>query len=240
MYKNIKIVILAGGFGTRLSEETNLVPKPLVKIGNLPILMHIMKIYSHFGFFKFIICAGYKSHLIKNYFSSFENKNNWEISVIQTGLKTNTAGRLKKIKKLIGNDEIFLMTYGDGVSNINIVKLLEFHIKKSLLVTMTAVKPMARFGIASIKNSKVIKFLEKPEGDSNWVNGGFFVINTKVLDYIKSFKSIWEKDIMPTLAKKRQISAFKHKDFWYSMDTLRDKNYLNNLWKKKRAPWKIW
>jgi glucose-1-phosphate cytidylyltransferase len=233
---NTKVLILAGGLGTRFAEETNKLPKPMIKIGGLPILLHIINIYKKYNLKNFIILGGYKVKYIKNYFKKKKIKN-LNIEVLDTGIYSNTAGRLYKLKKILRNETFFLMTYGDGVANINIKKLINFHIKHKPQITMTAVKPLARFGIAKIKKLVVEDFYEKPKGDNNWVNGGFFVVDPIVLKLIKNSKSIWEKDIMPKIVKRKKLFAFKHTDFWYSMDTLRDKRFLTNLIKKSKAKW---
>ena len=232
---NTKVLILAGGLGTRFAEETNRLPKPMIKIGKLPILLHIINIYKKYNLKNFFILGGYKVNYIKNYFKKRIKDVN--IEILDTGINSNTAGRLYKLKKILENEKFFLMTYGDGVANINIKKLVHFHIKHKPEITMTAVKPLARFGIAKIKKSMVKDFYEKPKGDNNWVNGGFFVVDPIVLKLIKNSKSIWEKDIMPKVVKRKKLFAFKHNDFWYSMDTLRDKRFLTNLIKKRKAKW---
>ena len=233
---NTKVLILAGGLGTRFAEETNRLPKPMIKIGKLPILLHIINIYKKYNLKNFFILGGYKVNYIKNYFKKKRIKD-VNIEILDTGINSNTAGRLYKLKKILENEKFFLMTYGDGVANINIKKLVHFHIKHKPEITMTAVKPLARFGSAKIKKSMVKYFYEKPKGDNNWVNGGFFVVDPIVLKLIKNSKSIWEKDIMPKVVKRKKLFAFKHNDFWYSMDTLRDKRFLTNLIKKRKAKW---
>lgn len=234
---NTKVLILAGGLGTRFSEETNRVPKPMIKIGRSPILLHIINIYKKYNLKNFIILGGYKINYIKNYFKK-KRIQDLNIEILNTGINSNTAGRLYKLKKKLKNEKFFLMTYGDGLANINIRKLVNFHIKYKPEITMTAVKPQARFGIAKIKKSIIVEdFYEKPKGDNNWVNGGFFVVDPIVLKLIKNSKSIWEKDIMPKVVKRKKLIAFKHNDFWYSMDTLRDKIFLTNLIKERKAKW---
>ena len=255
----MKAVILAGGLGTRLSEETYLKPKPMVEIGGKPILWHIMKIYSFYGINDFIICCGYKGYLIKEYFANYfihtcditidmsdnsidvhqKKTEPWKVTIVDTGEKSDTAGRLKRVVKYI-DDEVFCFTYGDGLSDVNIKKLIEDHISMDLDATLTAVKPPGRFGSLSIDKKKVIKFQEKPDGDNAWINGGFFVINKKVLDLILSDSSSWEIDILPILAEKSQLNSFMHEGFWQPMDTLRDKQSLEELWKRNKAPWKHW
>ena len=256
-----KVVILAGGLGTRLSEETNRIPKPMVEIGSQPIIWHIMKIYESYGINDFIICSGYKSAEIKKYFLNYKllncdidfdvssgtfkiikgNIENWNIKVIDTGQETMTGGRLKRIKEYIKNDDYFLMTYGDGLANVNISDLIKFHKSHGKLATVTAVQPEGRFGMLDINNEEeVINFHEKPAGDGGYINGGFFVLSPKTIDYISDDHSIWEQDPMRKLAKDGELKAFKHHGFWKPMDTLRDKNLLIDLWDDNIAPWKTW
>ena len=235
----MELVILAGGLGTRISEETDYVPKPMVKIGKKPILWHIIKYYSVFGFSKFIICGGYKIEIIQNYFKNFKNKNNsFNIKIINTGKKSNTGERLRRVKKYVGKS--FCLTYGDGLSNVNIAKLIQFHNKNKSIATLTAVKPTTHFGRLLFKGNKVNKFLEKDQKKENWINGGFFVCEKKIFNYLNKKNLIFESDILSYLANNKKLAAYKHKDFWYCMDTLRDKRYLTNLWLSKKAPWKIW
>ena len=235
----MKLVIFAGGLGTRISEETDYVPKPMVKIGRHPILWHIIKYYSAFGFSNFIICGGYKVGIIKDYFKKFKKKNNtYNIKVINTGKKSNTGERLRKIKKYITGT--FCLTYGDGLSNINIDKLIKFHKKNKSIATLTAIKPIPHFGKIIFKGNKVDKFLEKNQKKENWISGGFFVCEKEIFDYLNKKNSIFEIDVLSFLANKKKLAAYKHKNFWYCMDTLRDKRYLNSLWFSKKAPWKIW
>tara|TARA_B100000242_G_C43027286_1_gene478370 strand:+ start:664 stop:1437 length:774 start_codon:yes stop_codon:yes gene_type:complete len=256
----MQLVILAGGKGSRISEETVSKPKPLIEIGGLPIIWHIMKYYSCFGVREFIICCGYKGYLLKEFFANYllhssdviintsnrkikvlkKTTENWKISLIDTGEDTNTAGRILKIKKYV--NENFLLTYGDGLSNVNIRNLIRFHKKGKKIVSLTGIQPTGRFGALKIsqKSELVENFVEKPDGDGGWVNGGFFVFNKKIFNYIKNNKSILETDVLPKLAQNKQVSVFKHKSFWYAMDTLRDKNYLLHLWNSNKAPWKIW
>jgi len=239
----MKLVIFAGGFGSRLSEETRLKPKPLVKIGDKPIIWHIMKIYSHHSVKEFIICGGYKHQSFVKYFNSIKNqtdKMGWNIKVVNTGLKTMTGGRLKRIGHLIKENEDFCLTYGDGLSNVNIKKLISFHKKNKKLATILAVNPPARFGSLLIKNRKVQKFDEKPLQSENWINGGFFILNKQAIKFIKNDQSIWEREPLQNIAKKKQLFAYKHKGYWAAMDTLREKNILYDLWKRGKAPWKIW
>jgi glucose-1-phosphate cytidylyltransferase len=256
----MKVVILAGGFGTRLSEETDIKPKPMIEIGERPILWHIIKVYSYYGFNDFIICLGYKGYIIKEYFSNYflhqsdvtidVEKNSmeihqsktepWKVTLVDTGLNTMTGGRIKRVQKYI-NDGTFMLTYGDGVGNINIRELLEFHKKHNKFVTITAVQPSGRFGALNLdKQDKVLAFQEKPKGDNAWINGGFFVLDPQIFDYIEGDETWWEREPMERLAKEGQMSAFLHRGFWHSMDTLRDKNHLEQLWQSGRAPWKIW
>ena len=255
----MKVVILAGGLGTRISEETHLKPKPMIEIGGKPILWHIMKSYSAFGINDFVICCGYKGYMIKEYFANyflhtsdvtFDMKNNkmevhrksaepWKVTLVDTGLETMTGGRLKKVQDFIDN-ETFCFTYGDGVSNVDISKLIEFHNKSNTLATVTAVQPPGRFGTLDITGNKITNFEEKPAGDGNWINGGFFVLEPKIFDYIDEYSTIWERQPLENLAKDKQLSAFRHSDFWQPLDTLRDKNYLESLWISNKAPWKIW
>ena len=256
----MKAIILAGGLGTRLSEETASLPKPMVKIGSMPILWHIMKIYSSYGINDFIICAGYKGYVIKEYFSNYslhtsditfdikENKIDihhsrsepWKITIVDTGEHSMTGGRLARVKDFIKNDKEFCFTYGDGLSNINIKELIMFHRSHQKLATVSATFPPGRFGALEIENEKVNKFIEKPMGDGQMINGGFFVLSPKVIDLIEDDLTVWEKTPLETLAKNGQLMAYKHKDFWQPMDTLRDKNYLEDLWNSGKAPWKTW
>ena len=239
----MKAVILAGGRGTRLNEETKNIPKPMVKIGGKPILWHIMKIYSSYGINEFIICCGYKKEIIENYFKRYnspKNKENWKVTLIDTGKESMTGGRLKRVKRLISNEKFFFFTYGDGISDINIKKLINFHLKNKKLATVTAVRPPGRYGVLNIKNLMVKKFSEKAKGGDGYINGGFFILSPKVLNLINSDKTTWEQEPMLKLAKKKQLMAYKHDGFWQSMDTYRDKLQLEELWKNKNAKWKIW
>lgn len=257
----MKAVILAGGFGTRLSEETSVRPKPMVEIGAKPILWHIMKIYSSHGINDFIICCGYKGGFIKEYFSdyflrqsdvSFDLQKNemkvlqnnvepWKVTLVDTGLSTMTGGRIKRVKEYIGN-ETFCMTYGDGVSNINISELIDFHRSQNVYATLTAVQSPGRFGTFKLgyNQSKIDTFKEKPREDGAWINGGFFVLEPEVIDFIDGDQTVWEKEPLEGLAKKNQLSAYKHTGFWQPMDTLRDKNVIEDLWNSETPPWKIW
>ncbi len=256
----MKVVILAGGRGTRISEETEVIPKPMVEIGGKPILWHIMKIYSHYGFNEFIICLGYKGYLIKEYFSHYflhmsdvtiDMSNNkvdihssssepWKVTLIDTGIETKTGGRLKRIERYV-EKQPFFMTYGDGVGNIDIARLLKFHRKNKVAVTVTAAQPTGRFGSLNVdKNDKVISFQEKPKGDKSWVNAGFFVLEPIIFKYIEGDDIFWEREPMEKLAESNQIMAYKHNDFWRPMDTLRDKIELEQLWQSAQAPWRVW
>ena len=227
----MKVVILAGGFGTRLSEHTKSIPKPMVKIGDKPILVHIMKLYAKYGFKEFIIALGYKGNLIKKYFK--KKKFNWNIKLVDTGLNTMTGGRLKRLKKIIGNQR-FLMTYGDGISNINLKKLLRFHIKNNKLVTLAAVRPPARFGAIKLNGNLVNYFKEKSKLDEGWINGGFFVMEPEFLKFIKGDKTFLEREPLEKLSKKNELIAYKHKNFWQCMDTLRDKKILEEALLKNK------
>ncbi|MCJ7508094.1 MAG: glucose-1-phosphate cytidylyltransferase [candidate division Zixibacteria bacterium] len=255
----MKVVILAGGFGTRLSEETDIKPKPMVEIGGKPILWHIMQIYSHYGFNDFIICLGYKGYLIKEYFANyflhmsdvtFDMVNNkmkvhqhnvepWRVTLVDTGERTMTGGRLKRVRSYL-DDEDFSFTYGDGVGDVDITQLIAFHKAQKTLATVAAVQPPGRFGALNTEGHKVISFKEKPGGDGGWINGGFFMLSPKVIDYIDGDDTLWEREPLERLANEGQLSAFIHKGFWHPMDTLRDKNYLEALWQSGKAPWKIW
>ena len=256
----MKVVILAGGFGTRLSEETEVKPKPMVEIGGKPILWHIMKTYSSYGFTDFIILLGYKGYTIKEFFANYflhqsdvtiDLSNNsmdvhqnqsepWKVTLLDTGIDTMTGGRIKQAKKYIGNED-FLLTYGDGLSNVDILALVDFHKEHKKAITMTAVQPDGRYGAIDIKEDNLISsFDEKPKGDGSWINGGFFVCQPSVLDYIDGNETIFEKEPLSKLASDGQLMAFKHDGFWQSMDTLRDKKVLCRLWDDKNAPWKNW
>ena len=229
----MKVVILAGGFGTRLAEETHQLPKPMIKIGEDPIISHIVKHFRKFNFDKVVICAGYKKDSIEKYFLNEQN-----IQVVDTGLNTQTAARIKKIKEFINDDENFFMTYGDGLSNVNINELLSFHKKNNKIATLTAVRPIPRFGHITLKDDKVIKFKEKDFLSEGWINGGFFVLNKKVFNYINDKEDcIFEREPLENLSKDGELMAFKHEGFWHPIDTLRDKNFLNDLFKKGNAPW---
>ncbi len=255
----MKVVILAGGMGTRVSEESTVRPKPMIEIGGKPILWHILKIYSHYGLNDFIICLGYKGYMIKEYFANYSlhmsdvtfdmanhkmevHQNSaepWKVTLVDTGENTMTGGRIKKIKKYLG-DEDFCLTYGDGVADVNIKDLIEFHKKQKTLATVTSVQHPGRFGSIRFSEGKVVGFEEKPQGDGAWINGGFFILSPKVIDYIRDDSTIWEREPMEHLAKGQQMSAYLHKDFWHPMDTLRDKIKLEELWNSGKAPWKVW
>lgn len=234
----MKVVILAGGYGTRLAEETKIKPKPLVKIGRKPIIWHIIKIYSHYGIKDFIICLGYKGFLIKKELDKLNSKKKWKINYVNTGVKTMTGGRIKRIKKFISKDKYFCLSYGDGLSDVNINKLIKFHIKKKKIATLTAVRYKNLKGLLEIdKNSKIKLIKEKP---LEHINGGFFVLSNDIFKYLKSDKTIFEKDTLPKLTKINQLMAFKHNGFWGCMDTFREKKELNILWKSKKRLWKVW
>ena len=260
----MKVVLLAGGFGTRISEESGVRPKPMVEIGNRPILWHVMKIYSHYGLNDFIICCGYKGYIIKEYFSNyflhnsdvtFDMKNNqmkvhsmysepWKVTLVDTGELTMTGGRIKRVKEYIGN-ETFCLTYGDGVSDVNINDLIMHHNNQGLIATLTSVRQHGRFGVFNLKSgdSKIRYFEEKPKGEGDetaLINGGFFVLEPNVFDYIEGDTTVFEREPLEALAKDGQLCAFRHTNFWQPMDTLRDKNLLEGLWDENKAPWKIW
>jgi glucose-1-phosphate cytidylyltransferase len=227
----MKIIILAGGLGSRISEYTKTIPKPMIKIGNKPMVLHIMEHFAKFGYKEFYIAVGYKGDVIKKFFKNKFKK--WNINIIETGKNTMTGGRLKKLKKYLKN-ETFLMTYGDGVSNVNIKKLIKFHKKKKKLVTITAVRPPARFGVLKIKNDKVIYFKEKSKLDEGWINGGFFVMESTFLNYIDNDKTFLEREPLEKVLKKKQLNAYKHHGFWQCMDTKRDKDNLEKIFKNKK------
>ena len=233
----MKVVILAGGYGTRISEESHLKPKPMIEIGGKPILWHIMKIYSVHKINDFVICLGYKGDQIKEYFDRFDFTP-WNIQLVDTGEDTMTGGRLKRIQDLI--DDTFCATYGDGVSDVDINRLISFHKEKKSLATLTAIHPPERFGVLNLSGDYVTEFHEKHRGESSWINGGFFVFEPKIFDYLQDDSTVLEKTPLETLAKEQQLTSFKHNGFWYPMDTLRDKNHLEKLWASEKAPWKIW
>lgn len=257
----MKAVILAGGLGTRISEETAVRPKPMVEIGTMPIIWHIMKTYSHYGINDFVLLCGYKGHIIKDFFvnyamrsSSIEIdmrrdsvrlldplKEDWKITIVDTGETTMTGGRIRRARQYI-DDETFLLTYGDGVSDININALIELHRADKSLVTLTAVQPPGRFGTLTLGNeqTRVSQFLEKPQGDNAWINGGYFVVEPAAIDYIEGDDTSWEKEPLSRIARDEKLSAYKHDGFWQPMDTLRDKQYLESVWSDGKAPWKVW
>ncbi len=256
----MKVVILAGGRGTRITEETEMIPKPMVEIGGKPVIWHIMKIFSHYGFNDFIICLGYRGYMIKEYFSHYflhmtdvtidlkQNKTivhssasePWRVTLMDTGLDTMTGGRLKKVKKYL-NNETFMMTYGDGVADINLKMLLKFHKAHRGLATVTAIQPSGRFGLLDLDHTRKVRmFLEKPKGDNAWINGGFFVLEPEVLRYIDGDTTSWEKEPLEQLAKENKLYAYHHMGFWKAMDTLRDKIELDKLWSNGEAQWKVW
>jgi glucose-1-phosphate cytidylyltransferase len=256
----MKVVILAGGLGSRLSEETALRPKPMVEIGGKPILWHIMNIYAAYGFYEFVIALGYKAEVIKEYFLNFYALNNdisidlssgktiihdgnqpkWKIHLVDTGLQTETGGRLKRLGEWLDKNETFMFTYGDGVANIDVGALLQFHRTHGKLATVTAVRPPARFGRMAIENERVVDFYEKPEEGEGWINGGFFVLSAKVLEYIEGDKTAWEREPIEKLARDGQMASYLHRGFWSCMDTLREKNMLEELWNSGGAPWRVW
>jgi glucose-1-phosphate cytidylyltransferase len=256
----VKAVILAGGLGTRISEETVLKPKPMIEIGGKPILWHIMKMYSYYGIDEFVICCGYKGYVIKEYFANYflhmsdvtiDMKNNstlihnkraepWKVTLVDTGEATMTGGRVKRIAEHIKDDEAFCLTYGDGVANVNIAETIKFHKEHGKLATLTATLPPGRFGALEISNSQITSFKEKPKGDGAMINGGFFVLSPKVLDLIEDDTTVWEQAPLASLAESGELMAFEHQDFWQPMDTLRDKISLEELWDSGKAPWKLW
>lgn len=256
----MKAVILAGGLGTRLSEETELKPKPMVEIGGMPILWHIMKIYSHYGINDFVICLGYKGYVIKEYFNNYflhmsdvtfcmsenkmkvhrKNAEPWNVTLVDTGEDSMTGGRLKRVKEYIKDEDCFCFTYGDGVADINIKALIDLHKKENRLSTVTAVQPAGRFGALDFDGNKVNSFKEKPKGDGAWINGGFFVLSPKVLDVIEGDAMVWEQEPMQKLANIGEMSCYFHEGFWQPMDTLREKHMLQKMWDCGKAPWRIW
>ncbi|CAM8367362.1 GCD1 Nucleoside-diphosphate-sugar pyrophosphorylase involved in lipopolysaccharide biosynthesis/translation initiation factor 2B, gamma/epsilon subunits (eIF-2Bgamma/eIF-2Bepsilon) [Candidatus Methylopumilus planktonicus] len=256
----MKAVILAGGLGTRISEETHLKPKPMIEIGGRPILWHIMKMYSHHGVNDFVICCGFKGYVIKEYFANYflhmsdvtfdmtnnkmkvhqQNAEPWTVTLVDTGEDTQTGGRLKRVASYLKNEKTFCFTYGDGLANVDIAKLIQFHEKHGKLATVTAVQPPGRYGALNRDNDLVTGFVEKPKGDGGWINGGFFVLSPKCIDYIDSDDTAWEERPLKDIALKGELMAYEHKDFWQPMDTLREKNLLEELWDSGRAPWKTW
>ncbi len=256
----MKAVLLAGGLGTRISEETSVKPKPMVEIGGMPVLWHIMKIYTHHGITDFIICLGYKGYVIKEFFNNYflhtsdvtiDISNNdvkvhrrkgepWKITLLETGVSTMTGGRLKQVLPYVKDDEAFCMTYGDGVGDIDIRSQIDFHASHGKLSTVTAVQPPGRFGVLDMSGTSVNGFREKPADEAGWINGGFFVLSPKVLDYIDGDETTWEEEPMRKLAEEQQMQAWHHRGFWQPMDTLRDKTNLDKMWDAKKAPWKSW
>jgi glucose-1-phosphate cytidylyltransferase len=256
----MKVVILAGGLGSRISEESQVKPKPMIEIGARPILWHIMKIYSHYGIHDFVICCGYKGYVIKEYFANyflhmsdvtFDMKNNqmevhcrhaepWRVTLVDTGHNVMTGGRLKRVREYLQEEEYFGFTYGDGLSNINIQSQIEFHKTHGKLATVTAVQPPGRYGTLMLEKEKVTGFMEKPKGDGGWINGGFFILSPKVIDLIEDDSTAWESEPMESLACNDNLAAYYHQGFWQPMDTLRDKNQLESMWNSGKAPWRIW
>ncbi|QDD01776.1 glucose-1-phosphate cytidylyltransferase [Candidatus Methylopumilus planktonicus] len=256
----MKAVILAGGLGTRISEETHLKPKPMLEIGGKPILWHLMKIYSSHGINDFIICCGFKGYVIKEYFANYflhmsdvtfdmsnnkmkvhqQNAEPWTVTLVDTGEDTQTGGRLKRVGSYLKDEKAFCFTYGDGLSNVDITKLIKFHESHGKLATVTAVQPPGRYGALNRDNDLVTGFVEKPKGDGGWINGGFFVLSPKCIDYIDSDDTAWEQKPLKVIAINGELMAFEHKDFWQPMDTLREKNLLEELWESGKAPWKTW
>lgn len=256
----MKAVILAGGLGTRISEETSVRPKPMIEIGGKPVLWHIMKIYSAHGINEFVVCCGYKGYVIKEYFANyflhmsdvtFDMQNNqmqvhqrnaepWKVTLVDTGEDTLTGGRLKRVANYVKDEEAFCLTYGDGVSDVNITELIAFHKAQKVKSTLTAVLPPGRFGALQMQGNKVKSFREKPQGDGAMINGGFFVLSPRVIEYIAGDETIWEREPMERLAEEGELAAFHHQGFWQPMDTLRDKIHLEELWQSGKAPWKVW
>lgn len=255
----MKAVILAGGLGTRIAEETTVRPKPMVDIGGRPVLWHIMKTYSSHGIQEFVICLGYKGYIIKEYFANYflhmsdvtfdiaanrlevheQHAEPWRVTLVDTGDETMTGGRLKRVRQYLGN-EVFCFTYGDGLSNVDVGALISFHREQGTLATVTAVQPPGRFGTLDFNKNRITGFSEKPDGDGGWINGGFFVLSPRVLDYIDGDATSWEREPMERLTREGQLSAYRHTGFWHPMDTLRDKLLLDELWNEGAAPWKIW
>jgi glucose-1-phosphate cytidylyltransferase len=256
----MKAVILAGGFGTRISEETRIKPKPLVEVGGRPIIWHILKLYSQYGVNEFIICCGYKGYMLKEYFANYflhmsdvtfdmskqsmvvhqNHAEPWCVTLVDTGENTMTGGRLKRVAEYVKDEEMFFFTYGDGIADIDISAEAKFHKQHGKLATVAAVQPPGRFGTLNLEGSKVHGFIEKPHGDGGWINGGFFVLSPKVVDYIDGDKTIWESEPVSCLSSDGELMAYKHQGFWQPMDTLRDKNHLEELWQSGKAPWKVW
>tara|TARA_X000000950_G_scaffold223652_1_gene269485 strand:- start:3107 stop:3877 length:771 start_codon:yes stop_codon:yes gene_type:complete len=256
----MKVVILAGGLGTRFSEETHDKPKPMIEIGGMPMLWHIMKLYSHYGLNDFIICCGYKGYVIKEYFSNYSLHNSdvtfdlinkkidihsdksepWKISLIDTGVDSMTGGRIRRLKSYLKNEEAFCLTYGDGLSNVNIKSLVDFHKKHGKMATLTAVNPPGRFGALNILDNQVKSFIEKPLGDNSRINGGYFVLSPSVIDFIDNDSISWENEPLSTISSQNNLMAYIHDGFWQPVDTLREKNMLEELWAAGKAPWKVW
>jgi glucose-1-phosphate cytidylyltransferase len=256
----MKAVILAGGLGSRLSEETTLKPKPMVEVGGKPILWHIMKIYSAHGINDFVICVGYKGYVIKEYFANYylhasdvtfdmcdnkmsvhnNNSEPWRVTLVDTGESTMTGGRLKRVRGYLSPDEPFCFTYGDGVGNVNVTETIRFHRQQGTLVTLTATQPVGRFGALGISGDRVVSFQEKPRNGGGWINGGFFVLSPRVMDYIEGDETVWEREPLEKLAAEGQISVLRHEGFWQPMDTMYDKRHLEDLWASGKAPWKVW
>jgi glucose-1-phosphate cytidylyltransferase len=256
----MKAVILAGGLGTRMAEETTTRPKPMVEVGGMPVIWHIMKSYSHYGIHEFIICLGYKGYMIKEYFANyflhtadvtFNLKTNemhvhekhaepWQVTLVDTGQQTMTGGRVRRVRRYVESEEFFCLTYGDGLSDVNVTDLIRFHRDQKTLATVTAAQPAGRFGALDLDSSRVKKFQEKPPGDGAWINGGFFVMSPKVIDLIEGDHSVLERELLETLARTGELSAYQHRSFWQPLDTLRDKIYLEDLWTSGKAPWKTW
>jgi glucose-1-phosphate cytidylyltransferase len=255
----MKAVILAGGLGTRIAEESGVRPKPMVELGGRPVLWHILKTYSAYGINEFVICLGYKGYLIKEYFANYflhmsdvtfdmarnrmhvhqQHAEPWQVTLVDTGESTQTGGRLKRVRAYVGNED-FCFTYGDGLSNVNVTRLIEFHRRNGTIATLTAAQPPGRFGALDVDGTLITSFEEKPRGDGSYINGGFFVLSPRVFDYIDGDDTIWERGPLEQLARERQLSAFVHEGFWQPMDTLRDKNLLESLWQSGEAPWKVW
>ena len=255
----MKCVILAGGKGTRIAEESNTRPKPMVEIGAQPILWHIMKLYASFGVTEFVVCLGYKGYMIKEYFANYalhmsdvtfdmrskrmdvhqSSAEPWSVTLVDTGEKTGTGGRLRRVRAYVG-DEDFCFTYGDGVSDVDIGRLVAFHRKQGTIATVTATQPPGRFGVLTMNGARITAFEEKPPGDAGWVNGGYFVLSPKAIDYVSGDDTVWEREPMERLSKEGNLSAYQHRGFWQPLDTLRDKDLLNDLWDAGKAPWKVW
>ncbi len=256
----MKVVILAGGQGSRLAEETEIRPKPMVEIGGKPILWHIMNIYAHHGFNEFIIALGYKGEVIKEYFLNFYainndisvdlatgetvihdgNQPNWKVHLVDTGLHTQTGGRLRRLRRWLRDEETFMFTYGDGVADLDIRKLVEFHFSHGKIATVTTVRSPARFGRIVYEGNQILRFFEKPEAGGGWINGGFFVLNARAIDYVDGDDTIWERDAVERLTTDGQLMGYKHYGFWSCMDTLKEKRFLEELWNSGKVPWKIW